>query len=213
MGYYPVFLDLRDRSCVVIGEDAEAREKAKALVEAGARVTVICRDIVDAFAEMAGRGEIALYTRPYQDGDLAGAFLAIAATTHDRQLSEAIHREALQERVLLNVVDITELCTWIYPALVRRGDATIAISTNGRSPAMASFLRREVDRALPSEYAMLVDVLAEVREEIRNVGQRPPSQLWQDALDDDAVRDLLRSGDQRALHVRLREILTDSTSD
>ena len=212
MGYFPVFLDLRGRPCVVIGEDAEAQRKTAALVEAGARVTVICPDMADGFVEMASRGEITLHTRPYREGDLAGAFLAIAATTHDRPMSEAVHREALQERVLLNVVDVTEFCTWIYPSLVRRGDATIAISTNGRSPAMASFLRREVDRALPEEYEMLVDVLAEVRMELRSGGRQPPSQLWQDALDDGTVRGLVRSGDREALRVRLTEILMESAS-
>ena len=147
MGYFPVYLDLRGRRCVVIGEDDEAQMKAGALVEAGAEVTVICPEDRPRFTEMAERGDITLHNRHYQPGDLSGAFLAISATTHDRPLSEAIHEEAEREKCLLNVVDITDLCTWIYPALVRRGDATVAISTNGRSPAMASFLRREIDSA------------------------------------------------------------------
>ena len=209
MGYFPVYLDLRGRPCVVIGEDDEARRKADALVQAGARVTVICPSAAEGFAEMAARGEITLHNRPYRDGDLAGAFLAIAATTHDRQLSETVHREASRERVLLNVVDVTELCTWIYPSVVRRGDATVAISTNGRSPAMASFLRREVDRALPDEYGMLVDVLAEVRRELRGRGRRPAPRLWREALDDEAVRGLTRSGNREALRARLTKILQD----
>ena len=208
MGYFPVYLDLRGRRCVVIGEDDEAQMKAGALVEAGADVTVICSEDRLHFTEMAERGDITLRTRDYQPGDLNGAFLAISATTHDRPLSESIRDEAEREKCLLNVVDITDLCTWIYPALVRRGDATVAISTNGRSPAMASFLRREIDNALPPEYGLLLDVLADVREELRGDGKRPPSGRWQAALNDDETRSLIVAGDEAGLRARLVAILT-----
>ena len=208
MGYFPVYLDLRGRRCVVIGEDDEAQMKAGALVEAGAEVTVICPEDRPRFTEMAERGDITLRTRDYQPGDLSGAFLAISATTHDRPLSEAIHEEAEREKCLLNVVDITDLCTWIYPALVRRGDATVAISTNGKSPAMASFLRREIDNALPDGYGMLLDVLAEIREELRRDERMPRAGRWQDALNDDAIRALSVAGDEAALRARLIAILT-----
>ncbi len=208
MGYFPVYLDLRGRRCVVIGEDDEAQMKAGALVEAGAVLTVICPEDRPRFTEMAERGDITLHTRNYQPGDLSGAFLAISATTHDRPLSETIRDEAEREKCLLNVVDITDLCTWIYPALVRRGDATVAISTNGRSPAMASFLRREIDSALPPEYGLLLDVLADVREELRGDGRMPPSGRWQTALNDDETRRLISAGDDGALRERLIAILT-----
>ncbi len=213
MGYFPIYLDLRGRRCVVIGEDDEAQMKAGALVDAGADVTVICPEDRPRFTEMAERREITLNTRSYRDGDLAGAFLAISATTHDRPLSERIHAEAERERVLLNVVDITDLCTWIYPALVRRGDATVAISTNGRSPAMAGFLRREIDRALPNEYEMLIDVLADIRAELRLAGTRTPPRRWQAALDDAETRSLITNGDSAALRARLLGLLTDQAGE
>ena len=209
MGYYPIYLDLRGRPCVVIGEDLEAQQKTAALVEAGAVVTVICPEERPQFTEMAERGDITLHSRAYEPGDLAGAFLAISATTHDRPLSERIREEAEREKCLLNVVDITDLCTWIYPALVRRGDATVAISTNGRSPAMASFLRREIDAALPEGYGMLLDVLAEIRDGLRRDGARPPSRRWQAALNDAGARSLLSGGDAAALRDYISAFLTD----
>ena len=137
--------------------------------------------------------------------------LAISATTHDRPLSETIKAEAEREKCLLNVVDITDLCTWIYPALVRRGDATVAISTNGRSPAMASFLRREIDEALPDGYGMLLDVLADIREELRRDGKRPPSGRWQTALNDHETRAMISAGDAAGLRDRLVALLTDGS--
>ena len=185
--------------------------KAGALVEAGAVVTVISPEERPRFTEMSKQGDITLHSRGYQAGDLKDAFLAISATTHDRPLSEAIKAEAEQEKCLLNVVDITDLCTWIYPALVRRGDATVAISTNGRSPAMASFLRREIDEALPAEYGMLLDVLADVRADLRRDGKRPPSGRWQTALNDNETRTLISAGDEAGLRNRLVTLLTDGS--
>ncbi len=211
MGYFPVYLDLRGRRCVVIGDDQEAQMKAGALVEAGAVVTVISPEERPRFTEMAEREEITLHSRGYEPGDLKDAFLAISATTHDRVLSEAIKTEAEREKCLLNVVDITDLCTWIYPALVRRGDATVAISTNGRSPAMASFLRREIDEALPVEYGMLLDVLADVREGLRRDGKRPPSGRWQNALNDHETRAMITAGDEAGLRDHLVALLTDGS--
>ena len=161
---------------------------------------------------MAKRGAITLHSRNYEPGDLKDAFLAISATTHDRPLSEADKRPRPSEKnALLNVVDITDLCTWIYPALVRRGDATVAISTNGRSPAMASFLRREIDEALPAEYGMLLDVLADVRADLRRDGKRPPSGRWQTALNDHETRAMISAGDAAGLWDRLVALLTDGS--
>ena len=213
MGYFPVYLDLRGRRCVVIGDDDEAQMKAGSLVEAGAVVTVISPEQRPRFTEMAERGDITLHYRGYQPGDLADAFLAISATTHDRPLSEQIREEAEREKCLLNVVDITDLCTWIYPALVKRGDATVAISTNGRSPAMASFLRREIDDALPEGYGMLLDVLADVREELRRDGKRPPSRLWQNALNDGETKAMIDADNAAALREHIVALLTVEDGD
>lgn len=187
MGYYPVFLDLRGRSCVVIGGGEEAERKALGLVEAGAHVTVICPEKSVAFEDMSAKGQITFHQRRYIHGDLAGVFLALSATTDDRRLSEEIAREAQVEKVLLNVVDVTNLCTWIFPAIVRRGEVTIAISTNGGSPAMARFLRSELDESLPKEYGMLAAILAEVRNELRRRHLRILPDAWQDALDSETM--------------------------
>ena len=141
MRYYPAFLDLRGRTCLVIGEGGLAEEKASALRRAGA------------FVERQAEWD------PAQAGQ---AFLIVAAVP-DRASAEAIARFAEQNRILLNVVDQPEHCHFILPALLQRGDLLIAISTSGRSPALASLIRKQLERQFGNEYADLLRVLGEVR--------------------------------------------------
>lgn len=206
MGYFPVYLDLRGRPCVVIGGGPEAEEKAERMVEDGARVTVVWWGESEAFERMVTDGRIELRRRRYEPGDLHGAFLALAATTDDLPLSEAIAGEAERERVLLNVVDVTRLCTWIYPAIVRRGDVTVAISTNGRSPAMARRLRMDIEDALPPVYGPLLDLLGEVRAELLERGVRPPAEAWQRAITGQLL-EWLEAGDLTAARAWVTDYL------
>jgi precorrin-2 dehydrogenase/sirohydrochlorin ferrochelatase len=209
MGYYPVYLDLTERPCVVIGSGEEAERKARELVEAGASVTFIGTETSREIEEMAERDAITLLRRPYQKGDLRDAFLAIAATPQDIPLSMQIYREAQEERTLLNVVDVTYLCTWIAPAVVRRGNLTLAIATGGRSPAMARKVREELERSLPQEYADLLEILALVRSTLRSRHIRPDPEAWQRAMDDETMR-LLHQGEWESVQERLVAALTRS---
>ncbi len=206
MGYYPVFLNLEKSPCVVIGEGLEAERKVQGLIEAGALVTVITPNPSQSLEELEAQGKITLRKEKFSEGDLAGAFLAIAATTEDLEISERIAREAEREGVLLNVIDITHLCTWIAPAIVRRGKLTVAISTSGLSPAMARFVKEEIERALPRKYETLLEVLAEVRKNLRRRNTRPHPDKWQKALTEIANNDL-EEGDWKAIKLYLMELL------
>jgi siroheme synthase-like protein len=211
LGYYPIFLDLRARPCVVIGGGDEAERKTHELLDAGAEVTVISADHSAVYEQLSLDRRIRLERRDYRQGDLAGAFLALSATTSNRELSERVAAEAEEQRVLLNVVDVTDLCTWIYPAVVRRGDATIAISTNGRSPAMARFLKRRVEEAVPEEFAVLLDILADIRQELREERLRPSPGSWQDALDGETLT-LAAGHDWDAVRNRIKLSLATSSA-
>ena len=206
MGYYPVFLDLQGRPCVVIGTGPEVERKVQGLLEAGAQVTVVADRPSHPIEEMEAQGRIVLQRRPYSEGDLAGAFLAIAATTEDVELSGRIASEAERERVLLNVMDVTALCTWIAPALVRRGKLTLAISTSGLSPAMARLVREELDESIPEEYGVLLEMVAEVRTRLRRRGVRPHPDAWNAALNGD-IKALVAKGDLEGVTARLLELL------
>jgi len=156
MRTHPVFLRLEGRRCVIVGGDAPAVAKARGCAEAGAEVTVVAPEVG---ADLAGIRHV---DREYRPGDLAGAVLAYAST-RDPELIRRLTDEAQRERVLLNVIDEPEACTFIAPAVVRRGDLQIAIGTGGASPGLAARLRRELEARLGPEWAPFVAILGGVR--------------------------------------------------
>jgi len=155
---FPVSLEVAGRRCVVFGAGPLAQSRAAALLDAGAAVTVIAR--------------------PHEDGDLAGAFLAVAATGDPAETAR-IFAEAEREGVLLNAVDDPAHCHFAVPAVLRRGDLLVAVSTGGRAPGFAGRVRDEVARTVGAEHGALLDLIAEVRAEL-------PAEWaagWRDALD------------------------------
>ncbi len=145
MRYYPVFLDLSGRRCLVIGEGELADQKAAALKRAGA--------VVDR-------------SRRFNPHEARQAFLIVAAE-EDRDQAQQIKQFADENRILLNVVDQADHCSFIAPAIVERGDLLIAVSTSGKSPALASRIRQQLEEQFGSEYATLVDILGEIRPQVR----------------------------------------------
>jgi precorrin-2 dehydrogenase/sirohydrochlorin ferrochelatase len=200
--YYPVCLDLRDRPCVVIGGGTVAARKVEGLLECGARVTVVAPLLAPALQALLDAGQITARLRPYADGDLDGAALAIAATD-EREVNALVAAEARARGVWLNAADDPERCDFILPAVIRRGDLQIAISTGGRSPALARRVREDLERLLPAEYADLLPLLADVRAELREEGVDVPPERWQTALDE-YVLSRLRAGDLAGARERLR---------
>lgn len=167
MQYYPAYLELRGHPCVVIGGGAIAERKVATLLEAGARVTVVSPALTAALAELADTHEIMHHARAYRHGDLAGAWLAYAATG-DEAVHAAIAAEAAEARVFLNVVDRPRLCSFIVPAIVRRDPVAIAVSTGGASPALAKRLARELDATVGAEWGLAARLLGALRVRLRD---------------------------------------------
>ena len=134
--YYPVFIDVHKRRCVIIGGGNIGQEKVEKLLECDADVFVISPEVNPHVEDLASSQQISWDKREYHQGDLEGAFIAIAATD-DNTVNRQIAKEAEDRNVLLNVVDVTHLCTFIAPSVARRGEVTIATSTGGASPALA----------------------------------------------------------------------------
>lgn len=204
--YYPMFLDLgggRGR-CLVVGGGPVALRKVRMLREFGGDVRVVSPECCPEMEELADRGEITIERRRYQDGDLAGARLAVAATGDDA-VNRAVADEAQRSGVLVNVVDVPELSDFIVPSYVHRGDVTLAISTAGRSPALARKLRGRLEEQFGEEYAALARLVGEVRAEVRQNGGIVDGETWQAALDIDRLLGLIRSGETE----KARTILLD----
>ena len=193
MNYYPVFLNIKDKGCVVCGGGEVARRKVKILLEHEARITVISPALDEELADLAKTGVIQVLHRGYQEGDLENAFMAIAATD-DQDTNLKIAGEARRKRCLINTVDDADNSDFIVPSLLRRGDITIAISTSGRSPALARKLRTRLEEEIGNEYSSLVSLIGEARAEIRESGVKVDGDTWQEALNLDVLLALLRSG-------------------
>ena len=199
---FPVNLSLAHKPVLVVGGGPVAARKAASLVRAQARVTVVAPNAV---AEIADDPDLRWQRRPYQRGEAACYRLVITATD-DPAVNAQVHHDAEAANVFVNSADDPANCTFTLPAVVRRGDLQVAISTNGRSPALASWLRRRLDRELGSGYSALLDLLAEVRAEVKAVHGTSEVHGWDEALDD-GLLDLLRAGRTAEARARLRHCL------
>lgn len=191
--YYPVFLNIKNRKCVVVGGGVVACRKVRALREHQAEVVVISPELGPDLEKMAQRHEIQTIRRPYRAGDLAGAFLVIAATG-DAGINHAVSGEAGGAGIPLNVVDDPEASSFIVPSLLSRGELAIAVSTSGKSPALARKIRTYLEKQLGEEYAVLVGIIEEARADVKRQGRKISGDQWQQAIELDAMINLIKAG-------------------
>lgn len=170
MQYFPVYLNIEGRRCLVIGGGSVATRKVQALLECGAVVEVVSPDVTAELKTILAAGKITWVARAYQPGDLSEAFLVIAATD-DSEVQAGIFAEAEEKNILLNVADVPRWCNFILPATVRRGDLSFAVSTGGKSPALARNLRQNLEKIYGPEYGVLVDILGELRDMVISQGK------------------------------------------
>ena len=204
MGYYPVFLEMKDRRCVVIGGGAVAERKVEGLVAAGANVTVISPGMTDGLKELLKQGAIRHVAREYQAGDRAGYDLFFVATDNS-EINAAVFSEARSLRIWVNSADDPDHCDFILPAVIRRGDLTVAVSTGGASPAVTRVIREELDEYFTADYARFVQIAGEVRIELREKSLSPTASAWNRALQGD-FRCLIKEGRS----VQAKELLLET---
>jgi precorrin-2 dehydrogenase/sirohydrochlorin ferrochelatase len=177
MDLFPIFLKIAARPCIVIGAGHLAESKIESLQAAHAKVIVIAPQARPRIAELAAAGEIAWQQRIYADGDLAGNFLAIAAT-NDPAVNRAVYHEAVAGNILCNAVDDPPFCDFYFPSVVRRGDLQIAISTAGASPALAQRLRKEINAQLPLDAGDWLADLGNLRREVVQMEPLNEERKW-----------------------------------
>jgi siroheme synthase-like protein len=156
--YYMACLDLRGRSCLVVGGGRVATEKVHGLLDCDARVTVVASQVDDALSRLPVR----LVRRPFEPGDVEGHLLVIAGT-NDRAVNETISHEAAVRSIFCNVADDPELCSFILPAIVRRDPIVVGVSTGGASPALAQRIRSDIAELVGPEHARFARELAALR--------------------------------------------------
>jgi len=168
--YYPIMLDVRGRPAIVVGGDETAAEKATALAASGARVTVVNPEFCAGLLEMAARGEVTLSPKPYEYGDLAGAFIVVSATTYNHALSEAVWAEGQERGQIVNVVDVPARCNFIVPSILRRGQMTIAVSSEGAAPGLSKRIRQRLEELFPPAYGAYLRLATAARAHLREHG-------------------------------------------
>lgn len=166
MSLLPIFLKLEGRTVAVVGGGAVAEGKLHALLETAARIRLIAPEVTPQIAEWIREGRIDWQSKKFEAADLAGAYLVIAATSASG-VNDAVYREAESRGILCNAVDDNRNCHFYYGAILKRGDLQIAVSTNGKSPALAQRIRKELEREYGEEYGQWLDWLGAMREELR----------------------------------------------
>ncbi len=167
--YYPIMLDVRGRLALVIGGDRIAAEKATALFTSGANVTVMSLTFCDELHQQAERHEVTLWHKAYERGDLAGTFVVVAAT-NDQTLIDTLCAETQERSQLLNIVDVPKYCSFIIPSILRRGQLTIAVSTEGASPGLAKRIRQSLEDLFPHAYGAYLRLASLARMRLRKQG-------------------------------------------
>jgi precorrin-2 dehydrogenase / sirohydrochlorin ferrochelatase len=203
---YPVNLVLDGRSCLVVGGGRIALRKVEGLLACGARVTVVAPDVDPALHGLPG---VTVVERAWQPDDLQGMWLVIAATD-DPAVNGAVYAEGQRSGVWVNGADDPANCSFTLPSVVRRGDLQVTVSTGGRSPALATWLRRRLEGEIGPEYAVLLDLLATEREGLKAAGRSTEGLDWQSALDSDMLG-LIRNGDLAHARERLQTCLSSSS--
>jgi len=182
VGYYPVFLELGGRRCLVVGGGEVAAGKVRGLLEAGAQVTVVAPRLAESLRGLLEAGKLRHTPREYREADLEGHELCFVATD-DGLVNGRVAADCRRRGIWVNAADDPANCDFILPAVVRRGEVVVAASTGGASPALARRLREELTAFLDEDYAPLADLLRDARSEVRSRGLKVDPETWQRAID------------------------------
>jgi precorrin-2 dehydrogenase/sirohydrochlorin ferrochelatase len=197
---YPVSLDLREAHVLLVGGGEVAFRKARGLARSGCRLTVVARDFSPPFLAWLQEHRVKMERRAYLSGEAAAYFLVISATD-DAEVNQTVFEDACRAGRLINVVDQPELCNLYIPSRMQRGNLQVAISTGGKCPAFARWLRRDLEEVVPERYGLLLDRLAHIRSTMKETvpSQGARKRILERLLRSEAVRRFL-AGDDHLLN-------------
>jgi len=202
---YPVNLLLAGRPCLVVGGGTVAARKVEGLLACDAVVHVVSPVVDD---EIRGWPEVTVDQRPYRTGDVDGRWLVISATDSP-EVNRAVYLDCEAAHIWVCGADDPDHCSFTLPSVVRRGTLVVTVSTGGRSPAMARWLREQLGTQIGPEYEVLLDLVADRRAAVKAEGRSPADLDWQKALDSDMLA-LIRTGDLESARKRLESCLSSS---
>lgn len=204
--YYPIYLDIESRRCLIIGGGTVALRKALTLLDFGARVVIVSPRLCAGVKKLLSENRIEVLHREFQPGDLKMTAIAIAATA-SHSTNARVAAEGHRAGVFVNAVDDQANCDFILPAYMRRGGITIAVSTSGMSPALARKIRSRIEKDIGKEYESLAIVVEDVRRQLKEEHVRISIARWQQALDLEVLTELIRKGQPlKAKTVLLRNL-------
>ncbi|MBF0142208.1 MAG: bifunctional precorrin-2 dehydrogenase/sirohydrochlorin ferrochelatase [Magnetococcales bacterium] len=196
---FPLFLDLRDKSCLVVGGAGEAPQKVAALLMAGARVTIVARELDDGLFSLVREEKVEWRREDWSPDHLQGVWLVVSAST-DPELNRRLDEETRRRRLPLNVVDAPQYGWAVWPALVDRDPVRVAISSGGSSPALAAYLRRRVEATIPEGIGGLARWLAAKRPGVAGqlAGLKERGRFWRRLFDEGLAERYLAGGGEGA---------------
>lgn len=215
MAYYHITVNLAGELCLVVGGGRVAERKVRTLLDCGARIRLVSPRLTAGLTELAARrGDSVLYlARPYHPDDLEGALLVIAAAG-DVEVNRRVASDCRERNVLVNVVNEPAAGNFFVPATLRRGALTIAVSTEGRSPLLSRYIRQELENVFPPQYAELVEILGELREQIiSRVPDAEQRQVLLAGLLDEQIWQLVRAGQFELAKERIRHACSGSGAE
>lgn len=195
--YYPIYLDIEERDVLIIGGGNVCARKAETMMKYGARVTIVSPEFTGEIEEWERQGVLKLRRKTYEEADLEGASIVIASTD-DQCVNGRIARDCRRRKIPVNVVDVTHLCEFIVPAIVERGSIQIAVSTGGKSPALARTLKEDLQKFVGPEYDEVNQMLGTLRSGAKKT---LPTDIdrkrFFDSIIAKGVLDMLRDGRRR----------------
>lgn len=161
--YYPVMLNIEDKECIIFGGGKVALRKVNIIINYGCKITIISEYVCDELKLLIEKNNIKWIQRNYQNNDVNNVFLVFAAT-NNFEVNKLISKEAKEKGILTNNVSSPEMCTFVVPSIVKRGDLTLTVSTNGKSPLISKFIRQELEQKYDLNYEELLNILGDLRQ-------------------------------------------------
>jgi uroporphyrin-III C-methyltransferase/precorrin-2 dehydrogenase/sirohydrochlorin ferrochelatase len=213
MDYFPIFINLKGQDCLVVGAGEIAARKIDCLVRAGAKITVIATEISATVATMQATHALTVLKKPFLSEDLRDFKLVVSATNHD-ETNRLVAKTAEQQKILVNVVDNPELCSFIFPAIIDRSPIIAAVSSSGAAPILARLLRAKIETIIPPAYGRLAALANKFRNPVQQHFKNPKQRriFWEDILQGN-IAELVFAGKDEQAEQQLQQALNSQENN